>query len=57
MSLATLAWQTACGMETVAQAQFECGGPTNPCYVRLASNDTLFLEDSFRNTRALRVSP
>ena len=57
LALAVLAGQSACTVEPVASAQFQCGeAPTTPCYVVLAPDDSLIATQNFSNIRALRVS-
>ena len=55
MSLARLAGQTACGVETVARAQFTCGSQSNPCHVIFATDDSLIYHDELRNERRLKI--
>ena len=55
IALATLAWQSLLGTETVVHAQFECGSESNPCYVRLDPTDDLIEKDFGNRVRGLKV--
>ena len=49
VSLATLAGQAACGLESVARAQFTCGAQSNPCYVTFDPNDPVIYRNEFND--------